>query len=167
VDTLARDNDSWKLSCVSREFRLRQMITEPTRRAVTKRGDSEKLLDHIYVSNFDHYINSGQFSFAGSDHDLVYVIRKVNKLILPPKKVSYRSYLRVNWKEFSNSVKLIDFSFIMNFTNVESVYSLLRSRIVSVLDEFAPLRNKLIRGKRQPWFNGEIFHLIKERCHVA
>lgn len=162
IDLLSVDSNVSQLFCMRREFGLKQMILNPTRRVVTRRGVSETLIDHLYVSRPELYPVSGQFPFAGSDHDFIFLTRKVNKIKNPPILVSYRSYLKANWEQIFLKFNLLDFSFL-SVSEPESGLCTFNSQCISFLDSFAPIRRKMVRDTRNPWFNGDIFLLIKER----
>jgi hypothetical protein len=52
---------------------LTQIITNPTRMT----SDSAKLLDHIYVNQVQNISNSGILRFSVSDHQPIFVVRKL------------------------------------------------------------------------------------------
>lgn len=72
---------------------------------------SQTLLDHVYTDNQEKY-TSGGFTFAASDHHLVYLVKKCKKKE-PPKLIEYRSYKNVNDENFGKVLKF-DWSFIQN-----------------------------------------------------
>jgi hypothetical protein len=162
LDLLTSGSDVSSLFGLCREFGLRQLIREPTRRAVTRRGVTGTLLDHIYVSRQEHYPNFGQFPFAGSDHDFIFVTRKVNKIRVPPSCITYRSYLKINWQQVLAKFKELDFNYLSSACP-NLGFSRFQSDCVLLLDSFAPFKTKTIKGSRFPWLNNEIINLIRIR----
>jgi exonuclease III len=156
IDLVTPDAESSKIFSLRREFCLKQLVASPTRRAITKRGVTSKLLDHIYVTNPEAFPTTGQFSFAGSDHDLVFAVRKVNKVKAPPKRVTFRAFRNIDRDKFFSSLKLLDLSYL-SINNTSSNFLFFRSQILLIIESFAPMKTKIIRGVRQPWFIGKIF----------
>lgn len=82
VDLLVKSANSFKLFSITREFDLKQQVTFPTRIAnymyenKTKIVQTKTLLDHIYTDARDKY-TCGGFPFAGSDHHLVFLVKKM------------------------------------------------------------------------------------------
>ncbi len=47
---------------------------------------SSTLIDHIYVNHIEWYNKVGGFEYGGSDHKLVYIIRKRDKKLSAEKR---------------------------------------------------------------------------------
>jgi len=61
---------------------------------------SQIIIDHIYVSSKQSFCSFGQFEFAGSDHDLIYVVKKFNGAKLPPKIIEFRCIKKMDSEAF-------------------------------------------------------------------
>jgi hypothetical protein len=64
------------------------------------------LLDHVFGSGRINYLFSGHFHFAGSDHDLCIVERKINNLKPRPRYISARNPRSVDWDIFQDKLEI-------------------------------------------------------------
>jgi hypothetical protein len=72
------------------EFGYRQVISSPTFRDLSLR-------DHLAISDDRKFTVNGQFPFGGSDHQLIYTIRKGFKNYYHPRTISYRNWNDIDW----------------------------------------------------------------------
>jgi len=103
----------------------------------TATHEGKSLLDHIYVNHKHNYPISGHFPFAGSDHDLTFVIRKVNKLKFPTKTINYRKYKECNWDEIGKTLNQYEFK-SENMSNTDQIFWDYNNFIMSTLDKCMP-----------------------------
>ncbi len=162
IDLLDSNTNTYKLRNMSREFGIKQMITNPTRRDVTKKGVTNTLLDHIYVNKVKFYAVTGQFPFAGSDHDLTFVTRKLAKVKIQPNLIYARSFAKIDWGLAENLLSTFDFKYLSE-EDVDTSFEQFRVDVGSIVNALAPLKTRNIRGKRDPWFGDEQRFLMKER----
>lgn len=113
IDTLTRNSNSKRLKEITKEFHFTQLIDFPTRVACNQHKIkgftvSSSLLDHIYVSSTDLYNRYGGMEFGGSDHKLIYVVRKKDRKVEIKKQViNYRCYKKKFMKKnFLRTLKL-------------------------------------------------------------
>jgi exonuclease III len=162
LDLLSSSAEVSSIVSLRREFGLKQLVREPTRRVTTVRGSTSTLLDHLYVSRPECYPTSGQFPFAGSDHDFIFATRKVNRIKAPPSFISVRSYLKVDWNQVLIKFNELDFNYLSS-SCPDIGFITFQRQCVALLDSFAPFKTKMIKGFRFPWFNSEIINLIRRR----
>ena len=92
-----------------------QLIKEPTRAI----SNSKTIIDHIITNRTDLVSSSGIIYCGISDHDAVFMQKKVSrpKLRLPTKTVSVRNFKHFDRNEFLDNLKMAHFDEIKNYTN--------------------------------------------------
>jgi len=162
IDLLTFSAETLKLFNIRKEYNLAQVITGPTRVANTKKGTTSTLLDHIYTDTPDKYAHNGHFPFAGSDHDFTFITRKLRKTKLSPKQIDFRSFNKVDWTEALKEFDLMEFDYLLT-SNIDDNLWTFRKQILQLIDSFAPIRSKLIKGRANPWFNNDLLQLTIKR----
>jgi len=137
----------------TREFGLYQVLNGATRTATTTVSSSSTLIDHIYVNEPSLYNSTGHFPAFGSDHDLIFTVRKGLKAKFQPITFTYRSLRSIDW---SSLMEDLDFP---SQPNLESF----NKKVLEVINKHAPLKTKTIKGRQNPWFNLSILDLCIER----
>lgn len=150
------DVDTHKLYLMCKSFNLWQLISGPT-------YQGKSLLDHIYVTDRRNYVNSGHFSFGGSDHDLCFVVRRIGIVKVPPVKCLIRSVKNVDWTDFGTHVLNFQFNLNESEVSIDQEVSRFNNHIMNKLDCIAPLRQRLVKRKRCPWFNDKLKSLCNFR----
>lgn len=154
-DLLKRDSDCFKLFYVVKEFSLWQLISSPT-------FNGKSLLDHLYVSKKPNYPYYGSFCFGGSDHDLIYVVRKINKYKVPPRTISYRSYKNCNFDELRSAFETFEFK----PDDVDSEFIRYNRFLANSVNQVIPLKKKIVKGRMNPWYTSDLVNLRKIRDKV-
>ena len=92
------DNDTKNLLKIMNTYNLKQVINDYTR--VT--GTTKTCIDQIMSDRPDCVFNSGVINCGISDHDNVYMIKKLRVPIptLPPKTLSVRNFKEFDLKSF-------------------------------------------------------------------
>jgi hypothetical protein len=152
-DLLKKSSDTFKLYHYCKEFSLRQLINEPT-------FDGKSLLDHFYVNRYYNIQFSSHFPYAGSNHDLIFVVRKLNKIKVDPILVTYRTYKNVNFELLSEG---IDQFYFDNCSEINQQFLLFNHFVLTELDKQAPLKKRLVKGKLNSWYTSELNSLRKKR----
>jgi hypothetical protein len=147
--------NSHKLFLACKEFNLWQLINGPTCNGVS-------LLDHVYVSEKNNYPFSAHFPFAGSDHDLCIVSRKVNRIKTKPRYISARNLRTVDWDIFQDTLLKFQFKKELNQESSNAEFWRFNNFVLNELDKVAPLKSKRIKGFVNPWFTSE----VKYFCHI-
>jgi hypothetical protein len=147
--------NSHKLFTACKEFNLWQLMTGPTCNGVS-------LLDHVYVSEKNNYPFSAHFPFAGSDHDLCIVAKKVNTIKMKPRYITARNLRTVDWNIFQDTLLKFEFIRELNHESLNDEFWRFNNFVLNELDKVAPLKSKRIKGFVNPWFTSE----VKYFCHV-
>lgn len=146
-----------RLNEISKEFHFTQMVKFPTRVACNRSKEkgysvSSSLLDHVYVNSLKWFNLVGGFDYGGSDHKLVYVVRKKEKNVNVVKKViTYRSYKSIDTEKFSNELSSINWS-ILKCDDVNESYERFNKVVMTYLNGHAPLKNKSVKSVSAPWY---------------
>ncbi len=168
VDLQNSSNYCKRLKVISKEFHFTQMVKFPTRVACNRNkvkgySISSSLLDHVYINSLKWYNQVGGFDFGGSDHKLVYVIRKKEKSVnVTRKTISYRSYKSIDTEKFSKELSLINWS-ILKYVDVNESFERFNSVIMTYLNAHAPLKTKSVKSDSAPWYNNELQEICKKR----
>jgi hypothetical protein len=144
-----------KLFLACKEFNLWQLMKGPTCNGVS-------LLDHVFVSDKINYPFSAHFPFAGSDHDLCIVARKINNVKPRPRYISARNLRSVDWDIFQDNILKFQFANELNQDLSNSEFWRFNNFVLSELDKVAPLKCRRVKGLINPWFTSNIKYL----CHV-
>lgn len=156
------DINTHKLLLLAKEFNMYQLIKGPTH-------NSGSLLDHMYVSNKSDFTQSFHLPFAGSDHDICVTARKKLKIKVSPRIVTCRKFSDIDWDLFNK-----DLQSYMENVNCENIdvkhpvktdveFNNFSLYVMNTLDKHAPSKNKIVKSKNVPWFNSEIWKLVKHR----
>ncbi|CAL8109260.1 unnamed protein product [Orchesella dallaii] len=167
IDLLSRSQFSLKMKSLSKEFNLTQKILFPTRISLYNRPDdhysiSSSLLDHIYVSDPNLYSNAGGFEYAGSDHQLVFVIRKKESIKVLQNVIAYRCYKNIDSDQFTKELNNINWSFL-NCNNIDDSIKMFENVVLTYLNAHAPIKKRTVKSIRQPWFNNNLLGMCKNR----
>ena len=131
-----------KLRNLYSEYQLKQLIKNPTRSTLT----SKTLIDHFATNKPRFITNSGVFSTAFSDHDLIFVIKKISsKLNREPKIVRSRQLKRYNKNEFMLSLKQVDWKVILEGGDTNTMSTKFEDQFIAILDKHAPLRERKVK----------------------
>ena len=116
---------------------------------------------HLMLTN---KINSFQFSktfeTGCSDHHLmIYTMMKMKFCKLPPKKITYRDFSKLNSEKYKDEIKAEIFC---DETNLAKLNSCLES----IMDRHAPFKTKMIRGNNQAHMTKELRKEIMTRSRL-
>ena len=110
------DKDTKNLPKIMNTYNLKQVINDY--RKVT--GTTKTCIDHIMTNILDCVFQSGVINCGISDHDSVYMIKKLRVSIpkLPPKTLSVRNFRKFDLKSFREELMEVPFDQIKNVTNI-------------------------------------------------
>lgn len=151
LNLLKYDNDVFDLYRVCKTFGLWQFISNAT-------FDRGSLLDHFYSTHSTNVTDFGNFP-AGSDHDLIFVIRQVIKPKFSPTILSCRSYKGVKWKEFSEELS----SFTPSSENVEELFTEYNNHFMELVNKHCPLKKRLVKARSANWYKAYLVPIRKLR----
>ena len=135
-----------KLNLLLESYQLYQMINQPTR--VTQFTSS--LLDICVTSNPEHVILTDVVPLGVSDHNLIYVVRKINSnvKINSHRCIEIRNYKHFNCDKFLEEFWKQPWDLIDHEYDINLRWSLWKTLFLNVLDKHAPIQSKRIRSKR-------------------
>ena len=140
-------------------FCLFNQITEATR--VTEK--SKSLIDVILASHPERFATSGNLHLGVSDHDLVFTVRKQKIPRQKAREIEYRSMKNLNEKELLEELEQVPWDSAYIFEDVDDLWNHWAKLYCDVLDKYAPLKKKRIRGDRLPWITPELQREISRR----
>ena len=147
-----------KINTVCSSLSFKQLIEEPTR--VTPH--SSTLLD-LFLTNSQNISKTGVFDCGISDHSMIYVVRKLNRPKLKPKTLKIRSYKNFVEEDFLTDLRNADWSYFLNFEDLDEACGVLNSIVNSVAEKHAPMISIKIKGNTEAWVTPEFLAAIKER----
>ena len=139
---------------------MEQLIKRPTR--VTCNGSS--ILGHGLASFPDRVSQSGVIDVGISDHQLIYCTRKIARIkSYCHKQITFRSLKNYSLKVYEESLRKLSFPNYELFDDIDKAYENFIQKVMAVIDNLAPSKNKRIKGTSQDWFDVEIIKKINER----
>ena len=142
-----------------------QMIDSPTR--VT--SQSQSLIDVIFVSTPDVFIENGVFCTSISDHFLTYSVRCFNCKLSTQQGHKYmesRPFSKLNEQDFINDLINVPWNVIDCVNDIELAWQTWSSLFMDVVNLHVPLCKKKIRHNACPWITDDIVKLMKERDQI-
>ena len=119
--------------------------------------DHESLIDVILTNKPRQFFNSNAFEIGISDcHKMIVTNLRVHVARLNTKVITYRSMKQFNKDEFLNELT----HHLSNFSCIDTnmAYDKLVNILTIVLDKYAPVKKKIVRGNQSRFMNK---HLIK------
>ena len=148
------------LKMFMKNFSLLQLIDTPTRVTVK----TKTILDLILVTDSYKVSQSGTLPYGMSDHNIVYVTRKIKKgQINRHNTVNIRSMKNYSKDKFIEKLNEINWFYVLNELDVNSAWKNFREVFSKKIDEIAPMKEVRLRSNSEPWFDGNILNLISER----
>ena len=141
-------------------FGLKQLIKCPTR--VTCNRSS--ILEHILTSFPDRVSQSGIIDIGISDHQLIYCTRKTARIkSYCHKQITFRSLKNYSPEIYEEALRKLSFPNYELFDDIDTAYENFIQKVMAVIDNLAPSKNKRIKGTSQNWFDVEIMEKISDR----
>ena len=136
-------------------YNLSQVINEPTR--VTQH--SETLLDLCLTTTPEKISCSGVIRSGKSDHDIVFMVRKLNSFRIKRHRTIQKRCLKHFKRElFIKDLENIPWEDIKN-ANPNREWENWKALFLSIVDKHAPLKKRRVRNKRSPWLTrGIVYH---------
>jgi hypothetical protein len=138
------------------EFGYTQVIRSPNFRDLS-------LLDHLAISDDRKFTANGQFPFGGSDHQLIYTIRKGFKNYYQPRTISCRNWNDIDWLLLDRDISEHKPDINNNPISIDTEFIRFNNHVMNMLNKYAPLKKKIVKGKLTPWMTSDIAHLMKQR----
>ena len=165
IDLLPKENESStnrRLLELLTTYQLQQIIDKPTR--VTE--STKTLLDLIICKTSDlKTIASGVINLGISDHNLVYISRKIGIPKRKPRIIETRQFNKLKVDEFQNDLRQA-FIHFKDYTDPNIALHDWNAIFLQIADIHAPPRSKKVKGARQPWMTDEIKKLSFHRDYL-
>lgn len=141
-------------------YDLHQLITEPTRFTAT----TQTLIDVIITSD-NLCVNSGKVVNLHGISDHCVTICDINKLITNKinKMVTFRSFKDFDEHKFFALFHSINWNYIYQLNDVNSMVEFLNENIISIFNINAPLRTVRVTKPPAPWLTYNIREMMKVR----
>ena len=140
---------------------LYQFVDMPTRTTET----SSTMIDLI-LSNSDHALDCQVHDIGLSDHCFVSIKRGNIKVKRNPKFVESRCFKKFSQESFLQGLGELDWSNVLNTTNVDSAAQAFNDNVLSVLNKLAPITKKRVREFSPQWVTAELLNSIKLRDYL-
>ena len=139
---------------------LKQLITKPTRVS----DATETTIDLILTSDVSRISENGVIICGLSDHFMVFCTRKKIKLkSVCHKTTKSRVTKNYSTEGFNRELANLDWSNVLECTNVDEAWHLFKHNFTSILDKIAPLKTTRIKTHSEPWMNSDILTAMKTR----
>ena len=124
-----------KLFC--QRYSFEQIIKHATR----TRCSSSTLIDHILTNSREKISQSGVIDIGISDHQLIYLTRKLHRFKSNThKQIKIRSLKNYSIESLNQGLSMINFPDYEYFNDVDIAYSDFIQRITSVINKIAPFK---------------------------
>ena len=110
-------------------------------------------------------IASGVINLGISDHNLVYISRKVGIPKGKPRIIETRQFNKLKVDEFQNDLRQA-FIHFKDYTDPNIALHDWNAIFLQIADIHAPPRSKKVKGARQPWMTDEIKKLSFHRDYL-
>ena len=101
--------------------------------------------------------NAVNFGFGISDwHSLIGMVVKVATARVEKRRINYRSYKKIEEKEFSDDVGQIPFHAAYVFDDVDDIYWAHELLLTDVINEHAPIKERVTKVRKPAYMNGNL-----------
>ena len=139
-------------------FGLKQLIKCPVR--VT--SNSSSILDHVLASFPNMVSQSAVIDIGISDHQLKYCTRKTARIkSYCHKQITFRSLKNYSPEIYEEALRKLSFPNYELFDDIDTAYENFIQKVMPVIDNLAPSKNKCSKGTLQNWFDAEIMEKNK------
>ena len=154
-----KDARTKKLTDLLDKYQLQQHIQIPTRTTL----NSKTLIDLMITKVEDtKTIDSGVIDLGISDHNLVYICRKVSIPKQPPKIVETRQFKNFNTAAFQHELHEIFKTY--SFTaEPNTAWNEWKTIFLDVANTHAPIKTRRVKSAHSPWLTDQIKSLSYQR----
>ena len=143
-------------------YQLQQHIKTPTRTT----PDTKTLIDLIITKIEDtKVIDSGVIELGISDHDLVYICRKISLPKQRPKTVETRQFKHFNTSAFQHDLCEV-FKTRAFHSDPNIAWEEWREAFLNVANFHAPIRTRRVKSAYTPWLTDDIKKLSYHRDYL-
>ena len=152
-------NSTKDMKRILSSFNLKPLIDKATR--ITK--ESSTLLN-LFAANSPKKVTVAKvIPSTLSDHDLLFVFRKINAGKLPPRSIECRNFSNYDQMTFIEELKKCSLDDVYSERDVKSACSKWRELFLSDCNDHAPIRLKVLRGIICQWLTSATKKLMNER----
>ena len=128
-------------------------------------NDTSTLLDHMVTDCLDKVNSSGVIHNGLSDHSMSYLVWKTHKNLPDShaKYVTFRKSKGIDIQSFIAELELQTWTDIKSYESIDQALLKFEELLMTVVNQYMPLKTKRVRKKHSPWLNEFIYKLIKER----
>ena len=157
-------NATKKLAETTNIFQFEQLIKEPTRVTPT----TKTLIDLVFTNRPELINASGVICLGISDHNLIYVQRKISITREKPKTIRTRQYKHYNVHNFKTDLftYLQDPTFSNSSLNPNYIWDKWKTIFTLVADKHAPEITKRVRSEYAPWITNDIRQAMHHRDYL-
>ena len=124
-----------------------------------------KCIDLILSNQKYSFKHTGVSETGLSDfHNLIYIAFKATYTRLPPQRIHYRCYKNFELKSFQNELEFTLLS--MSGIELYGDYSKFKTVFVKLLNKYAPVKCKMVRGNEKPHMNKNLKKEIMIRSRL-
>ena len=129
--------------------------------------NSSSIIDHVLESFPDRFSRSGVIDVGISHHQLIYCTRKTARIkSYCHKQVNFRSLKNYSPEVYEEALRKLSFPNYELFDDIDQAYGNFIQKVMAVIDNLAPSKNKRIKGTSQDWFDVQIIEKINERDNL-
>ncbi len=141
------------------ELNMTQLIKDPTR--IT--SHSRSLLDVIMISCPLIVKDSGVVDIGISDHSMVFCTLKLKAIKPSPTHLYARSLKHYDPNQFVTELSLLPFDMVVSAQDAEDKLHLFNQLFTNTLNNHAPVKHTIIKGRSQSFINKDIKLLMNRR----
>ena len=128
---------------------------------------SSTSIDLILTNCKHHFKHTHAFETGLSDfHKIVVTCFKNTYERLRPIYIQYRSYRNFDRNDFLSDLKNVSFEEALSSTNSEQAYEKFKELYSEVVDNHAPLKQRVIRGNQAPFMSKDLSKQIMIRSRL-
>ena len=148
--------DHGQLKDLVKLYSFSQIIKTFTRVA----SNSKTIIDLSYTSNKSNVVDTIVYNNSMSDHSVIGINRKMSFQRFQPKTIKCRDYSNYNKDLLKDKLRSIPCE---NCLVYSEGWDLFKYYVQSAIEKHAPMKEKQIQGKQNPWMTREISQLINSR----
>ena len=132
---------------------------------VTRFSANNSCLDLI-LSDSEHVKNCGTLDVNLSDHEMIFVTRKMDSTTHKKTEFVGRSYRKYDKEKFSHNLQLCNWDNCYSTDNPDYAWELMYDNITQEIDIMCPQKHFKIKNKKDPWISDELLEQIKDKDNL-
>ena len=132
---------------------------------VTRFSANNSCLDLI-LTDSEHVKNCGTLDVNLSDHEMIFVTRKMDSIIHKKTEFVGRSYRKYDKEKFTQNLQLCNWDNFYSTDNPDYAWELMYDYIKVEIDIMCPQKHFKIKNKKDPWISDELLEQIKDKDNL-